>query len=914
MSHSFPQKVLVFLGAALAAMGVVTARQSESTFDELRQRFAHPPDDARIMMRWWWFGPTVENGELARELRVMKDAGIGGVEIQPVYPFELDDAGKRFKNAAYLSDEFLDRLRFTAQEAQRLGMRVDITLGSGWPFGGPQTTIDHAAGRLRVDKVAAPQGASSLPLPALENGEQLIGLWLVDGGLHNYTAVSARRLTDFREGRVQLPANMAGSHVALFFIAGRSGMQVKRASIGAEGFVLDHYEREAIDEHLSFVGNKLIAAFGPTPPYAVFSDSLEVFASDWTPSLLDEFRQRRGYDLVPYLPALVSDMGDVTSYVRHDWGRTLTELADENYLTPLREWAHAHHTRFRSQTYGTPPVVMSSNDLVDLPEGEAGPQWRSFNTARWASSASHLYNRPVTSSETWTWLQSPAFRATPLDLKAEADLHFIEGINQLIGHGWPYSPPSAEEPGPRFYAAGAFNDHNPWFFAMPELAAYLQRMSFLMRQGSPANDIAIYLPTDDAWAKFTAGHDSVDRSMAELIGPNLIPEILDAGYNFDFIDDRAIAAKGVPYRILILPGVERIPLATIEKLQSWVAAGGTVIATRRVPSLAPGLMESKTQGGRIAGMSKRLFGGANAQAIFVEREGTLPGVLSRRLRPDFSVPRDAEGLGFVHRKLVDGDIYFVANTSNHTVDTEAAFRVSGLQPEWWDAVSGAMRRAPYTAGNASTTIALRLEPYESRVIFFSKDAAGGAPAEKKPVPPESIDVSRDWQVTFSRSGESEKMPGLRSWTDDARREFYSGRATYEKAVQIEQQFLTSHSEIVLDFGKGTPVPEVKRNGPGMRAWLESPVREAAEVYVNEKRAGYVWHPPYRLDVTSALHAGENQLRIVVGNTATNELAGQTPPNYKLLNLRYGVRFTPQDMENLQPLPSGLLGSIKLTGD
>ena len=99
-----------------------------------------------------------------------------------------------------------------------------------------------------------------------------------------------------------------------------------------------------------------------------------------------------------------------------------------------------HGTLFRSQSYGTPPVTLSSDALVDLPEGE-GSQWRRFTATRWAASASHLYGRPVTSSETWTWLHSPVFRATPLDMKAEADLHFLQGVNQLIGHGFPYSPP-----------------------------------------------------------------------------------------------------------------------------------------------------------------------------------------------------------------------------------------------------------------------------------------------------------------------------------------------------------------------------------------------------------------------------------------------------------------------------------------
>jgi hypothetical protein len=901
--------VLLSTAAALVA-AMMFARGQAPKLTQIRAEFANPPDNARIMMRWWWFGPAVTESELARELHVMKQAGIGGVEIQPVYPLASDDPQTEFKNLAYLSDAFLSRIRFASEEANRLGLRVDITLGSGWPYGGPQTPVTRAAGHLRVERIDVPDGTTSLPLPTLENGEQLLAAWLAEGDHQHYRLGSANRLTDLAGDRVKLPKQGRGPHMALFFISGRTGMQVKRAGVGAEGFVLDHYDLAAIRNHLNEVGGPLLRAFGPHPPYAIFSDSLEVFESDWTSNLLEEFKRRRGYALEPYLPALIGDIGDITAYVRHDWGQTLTELAEENYLKPIRAWAHQHETRFRSQTYGIPPVLLSSNDFVDLPEGEAGPQWRRFNTARWASSASHLYGRPVTSSETWTWLHSPAFRATPLDMKAEADLHFIEGINQLIGHGWPYSPPSASQPGWRFYAAGAFNDHNPWFFAMPDLTKYLQRISFLMRQGTPANDVAIYLPTDDAWARFTAGHDSVDRSMDELIGPDLIPAILNAGYNFDFVDDRAITSRPLPYRILILPGVERMPPKTLQTLLEWVKQGGSIVATRRLPSLVPGLLESKQDAGRTRSLAAALFSGNAERAVFIENEAAIANVLRKFIAPDFAVSSNQEAIGFVHRKLPATEIYFIANTSNEVVSTEAHARVTGRKPEQWDPFTGERHPVSCKTEAEYTSLPFSLQPYESRILVFSNDALAPSTAADAT---ETMDLSSNWQVSFSNSSRREQMAALRSWTDMAEHQFYSGQATYEKTIRVAEHFLTSHAHVLLDFGGGTPVPIVPRRGPGMRAWIESPVREAAEVYVNGQNLGVVWHPPYQLNVKPALHVGENNLRIVVGNSAINVLAGQMAPDYRLLNARYGNRFTPQDMENLRPLPSGILGPVRLLG-
>ncbi len=809
------------------------------------------------MMRWWWFGSAVTKPELEREMRMMKQGGIGGFEVQPVYPMALDDPEHGFRNIPYLSDEYLDALRFTAGKARELGLRMDVTLGSGWPFGGPHTPVTEAAGRLRVDRIAVPEGALSLPMPDIATGEKLLAIFLAKGDQTRFSPEGMRRIDSVERGRLRLPTDLNGPHVVMFFIASRTGMQVKRPAVGAEGFVLDHYDRTAIDHHLAAVGDRLMQALRPNPPYAVFSDSLEVFASDWTGDLLEQFQKRRGYDLTPLLPALIGDIGDKTADVRHDWGKTLTELCEERYLTPLREWAHRNGTKFRSQTYGTPPVVLSSNSLVDLPEGEQ-PYWRRFTATRWASSASHLYGRPVTSSETWTWLHSPVFRATPLDMKAEADLHFIQGVNQLIGHGWPYSPDAAGEPGWRFYAAAVFNHHNPWWLVMPDVTRYLQRVSYLLRQGEPANDVAVYLPTDDAYAQFTAGHDTVDRSMDALLGPDLIPQILDAGYNFDYIDDAAIAKVGVSHAVLVIPNLKRMPAETASRIEEFKKKGGLVVDGRHT----------------------------DAKAIGKE--------LGHLFRPDFATGNPA--IGFIHRKLTDADVYFVANTGNRRIQATAAVGAKGQRVEWWNPFDGTTRPARVEGG-----LPLTLEPYESRVLVVSN----GAPVSSTEAGAEiaRVDISSGWKVTFAGLNRAVELPALKSWTDSEDTRYFSGQATYEKTVTLQ-----AAKKLVIDFGVGTTVTSESR-AMGYRTLLESPVREAAVVYVNDKLAGTVWHPPYELDVTRWVRGGTNSLRIVVGNLAINALSGQKLPDYKLLNIRYGERFQPQDVNALQPLPSGLLGPL-----
>jgi len=195
------------------------------------------------------------------------------------------------------------------------------------------------------------------------------------------------------------------------------------------------------------------------------------------------------------------------------------------------------------------------------------------------------------------------------------------------------------------------------------------------------------------------------------------------------------------------------------------------------------------------------------------------------------------------------------------------------------------------------------------VVVFTDHAA---PALKQRAPAQfaPIDLTRDWKVTFDKTGAVETMQSLQSWTDDEAQKYYSGTATYERAVEIPDS-VAHAGTVLLNFGVGTPVERTTLHQAGMRTWYDPPLRGAALVYVNGKPAGAVWHPPFSLDVAPLLHAGTNELKIVVANTAINELAGRAAPDYRLLNLRYGEKFTPQDMDHLQPLPSGILGPLRL---
>jgi hypothetical protein len=336
-----------------------------------------------------------------------------------------------------------------------------------------------------------------------------------------------------------------------------------------------------------------------------------------------------------------------------------------------------------------------------------------------------------------------------------------------------------------------------------------------------------------------------------------------------------------------------------------------LIATRRLPALAPGLKATESEQEHVREIVRRLFDGPSAPAHFVKDENAqLRSTLAGLLQPDVLLSPAVPEIGFIHRRMNDAEIYFVANTANVRQSVSATFRVENMQAESWDPMTGVVSGAQLSAGTNRSAVRLDLEPYESRILVFSRRALAPPKTTGPSTIMSEIDLSSGWQVAFGENSKPIMMDHLRSWTVDEETRYFSGVATYEKDIDVKENLLQQGLMVRLDFGEGTAIPQLNLRA-GMQAWLDGPVREAAVVYVNGQRAGSVWCPPYSLDLTRLLRRGENRLRIVVGNLALNYMAGHRLPDYRLLNLRYGERFQAQDMDKVRPVPSGLLGSIRL---
>lgn len=926
--HLFFAALAIGASCLLGAADLATARRE----------FDSPPDAARPIVRWWWFGPAVVKPQLEQEMKLMKAGGFSGFEVQPTYPLALDGQYPGLKNVKFLSPEFFDLLGFTAAKAKEVGLRMDLTLGSGWPYGGPMFSRAEAVQSIAeagAVQVAAGQSTVAAP-PATGRGAvadaPVIAALL--GPVKDAPPGSSAYVPLPLDGQsARLPAELRGATQVRFYRYAPAGlMQVKRAAYGAEGFIHDHYSPAAVEKFIREVAEPEIAACGPNVPYSIFCDSLEVAGEGWTPDFPAEFKRRRGYDLVPLLPALFDPSLPRATEIRADYGRTVAELFNDAFVDRFTRLAHAHQTRFRLQAYGTPPTTMTTYARVDLNEGE-NYNWRTFSGTRWASSASHLLGRTVTSAEALTWLHSPVFMAAPLDLKAETNLQFLNGINHLLFHGWPYTAPGVEYPGWRFYAAGVFNEKNPWWIVMPDINRYLARTSHLLQQGTPANDIALYLPEEDALTGATPANlhlvSAGTNGLVNRLVSSIVPTILDAGFNFDAFDAGLLALRGkvdgaqldfgsVKYRAVVLPNVTRIAPATLRVLEAFANAGGVLVAVGAPPSMAPGYLEGEADGVVVREISARLFTAPDAKGLVVS-EKELGAVLARKLVPDVALSDPQPALGFVHRHLDDAELYFFANTANQPIRTKATLRATG-RGEWWNADTGRTSALPTEAGSATVAITVDLPPYGSGFVVVS-DSLSASPAPQPDVASTVLDLSSDWRVTFKNAApepapEARQLEKLESWTNLPDAKFFSGVGTYRKTVELPAGLIAPGTVQELDFGSGE-IATVAGGRMGMRAEFQPPIGDAAVVFVNGKRAGALWCPPYRLDVTGLLQAGKNELTIEVANRAVNYMADvehHPLPDYSALNANRefgGNRFQPQDMNQIQVTPSGLLSPVRL---
>ncbi len=918
-----------FLGAGSLLLGAPPAAPSGPT--DVAAAFASLPEAGRLILHWYIFGPAWTVDEAKRQLRLMRDAHIGGVLIFPTYPIAVDDAARGVHNQSYLSPEFLSVLHAVVEDARALGMTVDLVAGTGWPFGGPSVTLEDSAKMIRRSVLPAGE-----PVPAAGRAEERIAV-----------------IADPKSGAQQI------------FSAVPTRMQVKRASVGAEGLCVDHCNAAALRRYLDEVAGKLLGAIPKGALRALFCDSLEVYRSSWTSGFLDIFQRRRGYDLKPHIAALFDDSHPDVRDLRCDFWRTLSEQAVDAFLKPFQEWTHAHGVQAMVEAYGSPPVNLTGYRYTDIPTGEHY-EWKEFNSSRWASSGARLAGKNMVMAEGWTWIGLPnRFGDTLEQLKLCSDLHFLSGINSIYGLTYAYSPVDLGSPGWPPYFGPVFNHTIPAWPYASHLVDYINRVSFVLQQGTPVADVAVYLGAEGAMADANTEQLMLNWATRDRLtsnGPppeftlhnalhyeaNVVKTIVTNGYSFDGVDTFAfndgtrveggrLRQGDGDYSILVLPNLTGIDALSLEKIKSFVEQGGIAIATRRLPETSYGMNHRERDRTRVRKLAAEIFGPipsgtalrvntlGKGKAVFCHDEKSTLLAALRLRQPDVTFTEANEHVSFVHRRDGQTDFYFLANTGEAPADLEATFRVGQAIPQRWDARTGRTSvEKVYRHVPSGTRMRIRLGPLESRILVFTKGDAGSSisstnlpsieaagdgwisrvsengayfvdtAAGRRRILVEGLPSPRllapEWRLTFAEDSlEPVRLRELRSWTEIPAARFFSGRARYEAEIELPD---TGELGCLLDLGR---------------------VHETAEVFWNGESAGVAWMRPYTLDITRLLRPGVNRVGIDVTNLLINKVLGLGPIDYSKVSVRYGTRFPAGDEWDYvrEPSRSGLLGPVHL---
>ena len=891
----FVTLVFVLLSCFCVVGCLLSERSEESKLDFEELTWPAVTKECRPWSRWWWLGSAVDKDNLTKLLTQYSKAGLGGLEICPIYGVK----GEEESFIEFLSPEWIQMFEHTVKTAEKLDMGVDLTTGTGWPFGGPNVSDEIASARL-ILKDYELQGADTF------NSKQ------PEGKLLHLLAVSDK------DTRISLTAKVTEGKLdwtappgkwRLYALAVKRPIQkVKRAAPGGEGNVLDPFSTAALDEYLTRF-NKAFADYKGMKPRCHFHDSYEYYRADWTDDFFNEFKSRRGYDLLNQLPALFGDAPDDTVLrVKCDYRQTLSDLHLE-YIQHWNRWCHENGSLSRNQAHGAPGNLIDIYAAADIPETEIFGEMHSgkIPLMKFSSSAANVAGRPIASAESFTWL-GEHFQVPLSDVKRAADFLFTTGVNHILFHGIPYSPTEAPWPGWQFYAAVNFGPQGGLWRDLPNFNAYVTRCQSILQSGKPANDILLYFPVHDLWntsgnllIQFSAHHMQEDWVMSSPFYKAAMT-LQKRGYTFDYISDRLLAEvnceKGQllvgrnEYKVILVPKCRLMPLETMQKLTQLARDGVTVIFEKSLPADVPGLGNLQMRRDKLQKFTQ------------TEKNDTpfVIGEIETALN-DSGLLREScvdSGLGFVRRSHSEGFHYFLVNQSDKKVNgwvTIACPAKSAIimDPLFENRIGLAKSRQ---ADDDQTQIFLQLQPGRSCILrtFTSKTVHGPAwPYFQKDGLVYNIEGT--WNVNFIDGGPqlplAFKTQKLASWTilDDTQAQRFAGTARY-----------------TIEFN----CPDVDADN-----WLLELGRvcESARVELNGKAAGALWCEPFELLVGDLLQPGKNTLKVEVTNLAANRIRDldRRKVNWKRF---YEINFVneaykPFDASDWPLRDSGLLGPVRL---
>ena len=864
---------------SVLVLGVFALNTTAQNWPEAKQ-------EAKPGVRWWWLGSAVDKDNLLWNLKQYADHGIGAVEITPIYGVQGNDKN----NIPYLSDRWMDMLRYTGEQCRQNGIELDMATGTGWPFGGPWVPLEESACKvLFVDTTFTGKKAEGLLLQVPEKDRKYSRLQKVmvygpTGAIDVTSAMQNGLLT------WQAPKGTKKQDkwrvIAVYIRYGV--MKVKRAAPGGEGLVIDHFDRKAVANYLKHIEEAFERTHTPYP-HTFFNDSYEVADATWTPTLFEEFEKRRGYKLEEHLPDLIKPQtSNLKSQIISDYRETLGDLLLENFTEQWTAWAHKHGAITRNQAHGSPANLIDCYAAVDIPEiegfglsdfgikglrtdpGKTRKNDSDYSMFKYAPSAAHVCGKPYTSSETFTWL-TEHFRTSLSQLKPDLDLMFCAGVNHMFFHGTCYSPKDDAWPGWKFYASIDMSPTNSIWRDAPYFMQYVERCQSFLQWGQPDNDFLVLLPVRDMWQK------NPEKLLMQFsihamgkLAPEFIKTILDidrAGFDCDYISERLmmgvtykdgmlVTKAGTRYKGLIIPGSGNMP----ETLKAHIA-------------------QLKAQGAHI-------FYNIDASTL---KTAAKPETMKTEL-----------GLKAIRRKNPTGYHYFIANLTPNDIDEDITLAVPFKDALWFDPLTG-NRFNVYKDGHK---IELKLRSGQSMILeTFDEELSL---AEALPVLADTAVVevpyplNGPWTLTFTEESpkvvKSFPLDKLQPWQtlDDDSARVTMGTGVYTTHVQLSAKDVKGAAGWQIDLGD---------------------VRESARVYINGEFIGCAWSVPFVLDCKNTLKKGDNEIRIEVTNLPANRIADLDRKGVKWRKMEeinvVDINYKKTTYNEWEPVPSGLNSEVRL---
>ncbi|MFM1820542.1 MAG: hypothetical protein RLZZ402_901 [Bacteroidota bacterium] len=622
---------------------------------------------------WWWPGSAVTEKGITHNLEHFKKAGFGGLHIIPIYGAKGSEA--LFQQ--YLSPGWQAKFFFTLKEAKRLGLGIDMTMGTGWPLGGPTIKEKEAAKKYQF----------------------------VDG----------------------------------VFTTGLTGQKVKRAAPGGEGLVLDHFDMKAFAKYShTFVP---LLKKSHSPLRAIYNDSYEAYGSNYTPDLFPAFQRLNGYDLRKHFDVLSKKKAESEeeNQIFADYHRTMSTLLQRNFVLPFDHWINSMGFTSRNQAHGSPGNLLDIYAAADIPEAEffgskpfdipgyrVDPEYDSttfgipdIRALKLASSAANLTGKKLVSAETATWLGNH-FKVSIAQVKPVLDQVFVGGVNHVFFHGATYSPPEVAWPGWLFYASTNFNPQSHFWEAMPALNKYIENVQTMLQANPTDSDALLYFPMEDVWhANNGSGklhtlelHANSREWLKNTSFGQWAGLLQDKGFSVDYISDELMSdleltpgktfktRSGGNYKVLLIPAAHYISVETLERLAKWVKQGYPVYFLEHLPLHLNTFHQTKEAQERWE----------SARSVLLMRVLSDPADQLTRLGVS-TESMASKGLSFIRKKTPKGAAYFVTNLNSRFTEGKISLKKLSGNVEIWDPLTDSK-----TYSKKGSDVWLSLAPGQSVII------------------------------------------------------------------------------------------------------------------------------------------------------------------------------------------------------